>query len=435
MFKILKSFSNDRSGNFGILTALLIVPLVTLAGTAMDVSEAMRVRRDLQLAADSAAIGSVSVQTQCVVSAMTTGADGELRDCEKTAFKLLSGNVKQNAPNQTFNPTIKVTKRGGEINSSISLTTAVPTSFLAVIGVNSIDVTINATGNYNATLYQKFYLLLDNSPSMGVAATTADIAKMVNNTGDSCAFACHIVSTSGVENTSDYYHLAKTLHVTTRIDVVAAAAASLMDTAANTRTYDNQFGMGIYSFGTKAEAVGLKEVQPMTTNLDLAKGKAETVQLMTIPYQGYDNDMQTSFDTMITDIAPTIGNGGSGNSASDAQKILFFVSDGVGDSSKPHGCTKRLAGAERCMEPIDITSCTNLKAHNVKIAVLYTTYLPLPTNGWYNTWISPFQSEIATKMQACASPNYFFEVSPSQGISEAMNYLFLKIVNSPRLSG
>ena len=60
--------------------------------------------------------------------------------------------------------------------------------------------------------------------------------------------------------------------------------------------------------------------------------------------------------------------------------------------------------------------------------MLYTTYLPLPTNAWYNTWIAPFSAEIGPKMQACASPGLYFEVSPTQGISEAMNALFQKVV-------
>jgi hypothetical protein len=36
-------------------------------------------------------------------------------------------------------------------------------------------------------------------------------------------------------------------------------------------------------------------------------------------------------------------------------------------------------------------------------------------------------------MQACASPGLYFEVSPSQGIAEAMQMLFQKAVGHPRL--
>ena len=63
----------------------------------------------------------------------------------------------------------------------------------------------------------------------------------------------------------------------------------------------------------------------------------------------------------------------------------------------------------RCQEPIKVSLCTALKNRGIKIAVLYTTYLALPTNGWYMDWIDPFNkgpygpsvnSQIAANMQA-----------------------------------
>ena len=69
------------------------------------------------------------------------------------------------------------------------------------------------------------------------------------------------------------------------------------------------------------------------------------------------------------------------------------------------------------------------------IAQADARHLPLPDNSWYNTWIKPFQSQIGTRLQSCASPGYYFEVSPTQGISDAMNALFLKVLQTPRLTG
>ena len=66
--------------------------------------------------------------------------------------------------------------------------------------------------------------------------------------------------------------------------------------------------------------------------------------------------------------------------------------------------------------------------------MLYTTYLPLPNNSWYNSWIKPFQSEIGTRMEECASPGFYFEVSPTEGIEAAMKALFNKVVRTPRLT-
>ena len=67
--------------------------------------------------------------------------------------------------------------------------------------------------------------------------------------------------------------------------------------------------------------------------------------------------------------------------------------------------------------------CTTIKNRGIRIAVIYTTYLPLPTNSWYNTYISPFQAEIGPTLQSCASPGLFFEVSTDQDISAAMTKL------------
>jgi hypothetical protein len=98
----------------------------------------------------------------------------------------------------------------------------------------------------------------------------------------------------------------------------------------------------------------------------------------------------------------------------------------------------------RCQSPIDPSLCTTIKNRGIKIAVLYTTYLALPTNAWYTSWINPFNqgpyspssvnSEIAQKMQSCASPGLYFEVTPTQGISQAMNALFQKAVADARIS-
>ena len=283
-----------------------------------------------------------------------------------------------------------------------------------------------------------FYLLLDNTPSMGVGATPADVATMVNNTPDQCAFACHDLSTAP----NDYYSLAKKLGVTTRIDVVRSATQQLMDTAASTAIVSNQFRMAIYTFGSSDKNLGLTKIYSLSSDLSGAKSAASNIDLMSVQYQGYNNDQDTDFDGVLADINKNIANPGDGTSPSSRQKMLFLVSDGVADAYYPSTCTQPTTGG-RCQEPVSLGTCTALKQRGVKIAVLYTTYLSLPTNAWYMTWIDPFNpgpygpsvnSKIAQNMQACASPGYYFEVSPTDGISEAMTALFNKVVQESRLT-
>jgi hypothetical protein len=57
------------------------------------------------------------------------------------------------------------------------------------------------------------------------------------------------------------------------------------------------------------------------------------------------------------------------------------VSDGVADGSNT-GCLKPKSGTSRCQSPINPALCKTLKDRGIKIAVLYTTYLALPTNAW-----------------------------------------------------
>ena len=106
-------------------------------------------------------------------------------------------------------------------------------------------------------------------------------------------------------------------------------------------------------------------------------------------------------------------------------------------------CLKPKSGSARCQSPLNPALCTTIKNRGIKIAVLYTTYLALPTNAWYNTWLAPFNagpygpspnSEIAQNMQSCASSGLYFEVSPTQGIPEAMNALFRKAIADARIS-
>lgn len=429
----MRRFLADRSGNFAILLAILLVPVIGAAGLALDYSNALSVKTRIQGAADAAALAAVAESSPSVKQAFAMSDDGEVPLGVADAITFFKAQFESDPEFTLDEIAAKVVKKDGRLYSIVDYRATVKTTLSRILGKDLISVVGQAIVEYQTEIYRDFFLLLDNTPSMGVGATPADVAKMVASTPDNCAFACHIVK-NGVEDKNSYYNLAKALGVTTRINVVAQAAAALMDTAKDSRKNSNQYRMAVYSFGEKAEDTKLLEVVSPTTDLGKAKSAAAKVELMSIPKQGYNNDQQTDFDRAFTQVAEKMGTAGSGMTASSPEKILFFVSDGVGDSYKPANCTKKLTGG-RCQEPIDVQYCDLLKSKGYRIAVLYTTYLPLPTNDWYKNWIRPFQNEIPQRMKACASPDLFFEVSPSEGISDAMTTLFKKIVNTPLLTG
>lgn len=428
----MRNFWHDKAGNFGILTALMVVPIFGTAGVALDISQAMAVKADLQQAADAAVLSSVSKMSAYVEAARKMSSDGSIELPDGEAMDFFKKDAVGRDDFEVGSVKLSVEKVGNVVQAAVTFKATVNTSLTRILGKEFVTVSGKATAKYETEMYSDFYLLLDNTPSMGVGATPNDVAKLVANTSDKCAFACHIVK-DGVADQNSYYFKAKQLGVTTRINVVAAATASLMDTAVATRKNVNQYRMAVYTFGEKAEDTKLLEVSPLSADLATAKKKASAIDLMSIPYQSYNNDQMTDFDRAMTQISDKIGKPGNGTSSANPDKVVFFVSDGVGDSYKPSGCTKKLTGG-RCQEPIDTKLCTALKDKGYRIAVLYTTYLPLPTNDWYKTWISPFQSQISTKMQECASPGLFFEVSPTEGITDAMAALFKRVITSPRLT-
>ncbi|NLS00961.1 pilus assembly protein [Rhizobium sp. P38BS-XIX] len=425
----LGKFAGNRSGNFAVMTALLAVPLIGAAGLAIDVTNALVIRAELYNAADAAAVGAIATSSPAVAAAMAMTTDGTISVGQDDAKTLFFGQASSDLQNVPVNVDIKVTKAANIVSSTVNFSATVPTTLMQVMGLMSIPLNGTAFAQYQTASFIDFYMLLDNTPSMGVGATSDDITMLQTHTSDTCAFACH-----NLDTTNNYYNLAKSLKINMRIDVVRQATQSLTDTATKNRQTPDQYRMAVYTFGTKAEAAGLTSVSALSWDMTQVKTSTGAVDLMTTPSQNYNSDQDTSFDTMLTQLKPIIGTGGGGTTSADRSKVLFFVTDGVGDSYKPTTCTKPTTGG-RCQEPLDTSFCQPLKDQNVKIAILYTTYLPLPQNAWYNTWIAPFQSQIGTNLRNCASPGLYFEVSPTQGISDAMNALFLKVIRTPRLTG
>jgi hypothetical protein len=118
------------------------------------------------------------------------------------------------------------------------------------------------------------------------------------------------------------------------------------------------------------------------------------------------------------------------------------VTDGVEDkaASSKSACSQTTTSMPstgyRCQQPFDTTWCTTVKNRGIRIAVLYTEYLQLPTDSWYNSYVAAFDtptpstSLIATNLQSCASPGLFYDVETGGDITAALNKLFQLVVAS-----
>lgn len=116
-----------------------------------------------------------------------------------------------------------------------------------------------------------FYLLLDDSPSMAIAATQAGINLMVANTASQggCAFGCHETHPSsdnlGNPNGEDNYALARNLGVTLRIDMLRQAVSNLTTTAQNT-AIQYRFDGGVRQIGEQGYRFKASLHRPLALN-------------------------------------------------------------------------------------------------------------------------------------------------------------------------
>jgi len=433
-------FFFDRKGNVAFMFGLVVLPLTFAAGMAIDYGMAARKRSQLNAAADAAVLAAVTPSMMSKTAALAQTAATNAFNARASLIKgvtQLNGSPKITVTEGILSRSVQVTYQA-QVKNAFSVLYQMPTTQIGGTATSSASVPPNID----------FYLLLDSSPSMAIAATSAGIATMEANTAaqGKCAFGCHQADPKadhlgnpdvpGQPGTMmDNFALARSLNVVLRIDNLKDAVSKLMTTVQNTMASNNaKYRAGIYSFD-----MAMNTIQTLTSDLATAKTNAGNIALQKVYSNNKrcadsaclsgvnNNDTDTNFTAAfdgINTVMPTPG-GGTNAGGDTPQQVLFLVTDGVRDEN--------VSGA-RVQSVIPDSWCTTIKNRNIRIAVLYTTYLPLPNNNWYNTFIAQFQSKIGPTLESCASPGLYYEVSTDQDISTGLNKLFQLAVATAHLT-
>ena len=406
--RILQRFFRNDRGNLSAVFALTLIPVISLIGVGIDFTNSSKRKATLDAIADSASLAAVT-------PAMLSQSDSASVTAATNFFNAQVSSISGIGP---VTLTVSTQDTGLSRTVTVNYSTTSTALFGKVVGKTSVALagTSAATGSVPPSI--DFYLLLDNSPSMAIAATTAGINTMVANTPDQCAFACHEFDTAP----NDYYGLARSLGVTLRMDLVRQATQNLMSTAQSTQTSNNaHYRAAIYTFNW-----GFNTIMSLNSSLTNAQSKAANIDIYEVPYQNWNSDAITDYTDAMNQINSIMPDPGDGSNAGHAQEVLFIVTDGVQD---------QMVGGSRVQALMDPSYCTTIKNRGIRIAVLYTTYLPLPTNAWYNQYIGPFQPNIGPNLQSCASPGLYYAVTTDQDISAALIALFnTAVATAPHLT-
>jgi Flp pilus assembly protein TadG len=252
----------------------------------------------------------------------------------------------------------------------------------------------------------------------------------------------------------DNYGLARKNNITLRLDELNSGVSTLLQTASTAASSTvfatpPKYRFSIYSMDSLWQ-IGLTQLMALTSNYTSGWTTASANFGVMEMYSNNDDcanaacssstttpggDVGTNYDDSLGKLSqstyvPNPGNG-TNQPGDSPQEVLFVVTDGVEDEESG---TRRLEqtvndlGGDPSAAPYGnlhgTNWCTAIKNRGIKIAIIYTDYHAVPANSWYMAHIDPFQSEISTDLEACATPGLFIDEANDANIGQDLANLF-----------
>ena len=494
-----RSLRLDSRGNVLIILGFAMIPMTFAAAFGVDYSRAMKLRTRMNAAADAAALAAVNVKMMQRTDADATAAARTMFNSQVAGLQGMNYDPSTLAVDITSTGGVNARR-----TVTVSYTATSSNIFSGILGAPTLPVNGSATADATRAPHIDFYLLMDVSPSMLLPSTSAGLnAIRLKTTSSSkpngCAFACHVKNPQGdgiyirdnngkniwlnnaggwcpVASTTstkincvngtqftksagqyaDSYWLTRnysTLYgggsnISLRIDEEELAAQNLIPFAINTAT-NNQvtYRLQLFTFDwthpgdthpVKTITSSLQDVNSMATyDVPNFYSMQDNWQSNGCPTSSFCNDDKaTEATNALTRMNTVITTPGDGTSASNPQKVLFIITDGISDE---------LAGGSRWHREWSHTAVTNacaaLKNRGIRIAILYTEYLPesLTGDSWSMSNVNPYLDDVEPALKNCASPRpdgskLYYKVTTDESISAALTALFSLTVQSAHLT-
>jgi Flp pilus assembly protein TadG len=486
----------------------LSAPLL-MFGTAfaVDFTNATIVRSKLNAAADAAALAALT-------PTMMQQSDDTAKAAAQQMFKARADTLGSLVTGQT-NVTVTISHPANnagirivEVDYSVQNNTI----FSNILNAQTMGIHGTSTAQGAVPPNIDFYLLLDNSPSMALPATTAGITSMIGYTptqdgGNGCAFACHQASTNNSDTQGnlcadgstppfplcyssgsnkgkvqtanqwctadsncsssvakqyskytnkaqmDNFALSRHYGISLRLDELTTGISTMLNTAwssQNSGLYSAPpkyrfaaYSMdSLWSIGNPSNTLVMTQTTngqdyrsawtTASSNFGVMKMWANnsTCNNSSCTGAGSSGDVATNYDNAMSSINSTMPTPGYGTNLTGdkPQEVLFIVTDGVEDEQN----------INRLIQPINGNNgtnyCSQIKARGIRIAILYTEYLPVPTNSFYQSNVAPFHANIGPALQACASPNLYYDAAIGSDLGAALAQLFQTAVQPASLS-
>jgi Flp pilus assembly protein TadG len=349
--KLFRTFIKDRRGYVAVVFGILALPLIGIAGAAIDYRNIGREYNNLRAAAEAAAVAAARAEFKV--------DDPGAENSSTLANKVFDANYTVD-PNKVINLTRGVSETNTTDRSiTFSAAADAKTSLLQVIGFSSfrISVSAKAAAIFSSSNVQ-VHFVFDMSPSMGAPddGTAPPLVYQVSG-GDGCFFMCHDDGTAirNAGKTPKMDTIINALDATDGTGFVktlgdAAAADPIPITMKFSGHYfDHHFHQNAY-FTTQRRDNAITQLQAMLAGSHYVLG---------LDGVNGGTDLKTSFEELHTYLSST------SPPPANTRRIIVIISDGM------HA---------RAKQPFDPAVCTALRPDGD----IYTLHIKMPESVYRN---------------------------------------------------
>ncbi len=170
----------DRSSAVAVIFALLAVPMLGLVGLAIDYGVWTETYASLSLAANSAALNAAKVAAAADVQNDTNfKTEGVTAGRQWFQAELGQGALFANA--NAVMPTVTITISNANVTANVTFSSSVRSFFGILFGRSLYPVNVFASTTIPVTSFLEAVFMLDNSASMAIGATNADMTTLAQN--------------------------------------------------------------------------------------------------------------------------------------------------------------------------------------------------------------------------------------------------------------
>ncbi len=379
-----RRFARNEGGVVAIAFGIALLPMIVMAGGAVDYSRALSMKARLQGVADAAALAAGS-------EALLGKNEGRQR---KAALQLVDAGCNLATCGSSYKTS--VTFNSDKIRVEIDADLA--TAFLGLIRIDEIDVGVVAEVSRSAPT-ASVYFQIDTSASMNIPFGDTAIAEFnalnrldwysnPDGTGDywgqsNCSFACHVIADHQSRSNVAGFTVARANGIPLREDEVIARTRAVVQQLED--DYKGSVRVGIAQWGHN-DLPWWEVIQPMTDDLDDVRRTLDGA---------IGGSSGTGLQSAIALMRDWIAN----DANDDAIKVAVLITDGMDD-----GAT--------AMDP---AFCDGVKADGVQLIVVNITYpegSKIAGNADKVAEAEAARPAIAPALRACASsPKDYFEAS------------------------